>query len=139
MTAGLEAAAAEEWLNATLNGDATLLAAVPSGFYDTLPAPNTPYPVGIYQFMSGIDYAAVGAFRIWQSMVYMVKVIGETADFATLNAAIARLDALLHRASGTSASGTVWSCTREQSIRLPDAIEGRQYRHSGALYRIYAT
>lgn len=139
MTAGLEVAAVDEWLDATLNNDATLAGLVPGGIWNTQPKANTAYPLGIFQFMSGVPHAAVGAYRIWVNMVYLVKVIGETADSATLNAAVARIDALLQRGSGTAADGTIWSCVCETMIRFPEAIEGRQYRHSGATYRLYAT
>jgi hypothetical protein len=136
---GLEPAVAEEWLDTTLNGDATLIGLVPSGAWNTQAKENTTYPLIVYQFMSGIDHVEVASIRIWTNLVYLVKVIGETADLASLNAAVARIDALLHRASGSATDGTVWACVREQTIRLPDSVAGRQYRHSGGLYRIYAT
>lgn len=136
---GLESATAEEFLDATLNGDATLTTLVPSGAFNTQPPEGTPYPIVTYQFVSSVDYAAVGAYRIWANMLYLIKVIGDTANFADLNAAFARIDALLQRASGTATDGTVWSCVREQVIRQPDFIAGRQYAVTGALWRIYAT
>lgn len=139
MTAGLEPAAVEEWLAGVLNGDAALLALVPSGAFNTQPPEDQPYPFILYQFMSGLDYAAVGAERIWTNMLFLVKVIGETASYSALNQAVARIDALLHRASGSATDGTVWSCTREQAIRLPDDVANRQYRQAGGLYRIYAS
>lgn len=139
MTAGLEAPAAEEWLYATLHGDATLMALV-HGVWPGGEAPQgTAYPFVTFQQMAANDYAAVGAFRIWTNMLYLVKVVGETPDFASLNTAVARIDTLLHRGSGTAADGTVWSCVREQVIRLPETVQGKQYRTAGALYRLYAT
>lgn len=139
MTAGLESVAAEEWLESTLAGDATLTGLVEGGVWNTQAAQGTAYPLIVFQQMAGYDYAAVGANRIWTNLVYMVKVINETADFSTLSAAVARIDALLHRSSGIATDGTIWSCVREQTIRLPDAIAGRQYRQAGGLYRIYAS
>jgi hypothetical protein len=139
MTAGLESATAEEFLDATLNGDATLTTLVPSGAFNTQPPGATPYPIITFQFVSGVDYAAVGAYRIWANMLYLIKVIGDTANFADLNAAFARIDTLLQRSNGTAADGTVWSCVREQVIRLPDFIAGRQYTVTGAMYRLYCT
>lgn len=139
MTAGLEFAAAEEYLYGTLHGDGTLMALI----HDVWPGGSAPqgtlYPFVTFQFMSGMDYAAVGAYRIWTNMLWLVKAVGETANFADLSAIVARIDALLHRTSGTPADGTVWSCTREQTINLPEVVSGKQYRHSGALWRLYAT
>jgi hypothetical protein len=71
-------------------------------------------------------------------MIYMVKVIGETADYGDLKAAVSRVDQLLHRSSGSAADGSVWVCVREQAIQMPDSVENRQYRHSGGLFRILA-
>lgn len=139
MAQGLEVDAAEEWLSATLSGDATLSALLPGGVWNTEASQGTAYPFVLFQFMSGLPYAAVGAFRIWESLIYMVKVIGETADYQTLKTPLARIDVLLHRGSGTAADGTIWACVKEQSIRLPEAVQGKHYRSSGALYRLYAT
>lgn len=138
MTAGLETAAADEFLYNALSGDATLMAMV-HGVINSESAAPVAYPFVVFQFMSAVDYAAVGAARIWANMVYLVKVVGETADYATLSAAVARTDALLHRASGTVADGTVWSVTREQGFRMPENVSGKQFRHQGALYRVYAS
>lgn len=135
---GLEAKAAEEFLNATLTGDATLMAAVPGGVWNIQADQPTVYPFVTFQFMSGVPYSAVGAFRIWASMIYLVKVIGESANFDDLDIAAARIDALLHRASGTVTDGVVWSCTQEATIREPDAIAGKQFRVAGGRYRLYA-
>lgn len=140
MAAGLEVAAADEWLDSVLNGDATLSTLLSgNGFWNTQPEQQTPFPHGVFQMMSANDYAAVGAYRIWANLTYLVKVIGRTGNYDALNAAVARVDALLHRASGTAADGTVWSCVREQVIRMPEDVSGDQFRHSGAMYRLYAT
>jgi hypothetical protein len=134
-----EPAVAEEWLSATLNGDPTLTALVPGAAWNTQADEGTSYPLVIYQMMSGVDTAAVGAIRIWTDLVYMVKVIGETAAFLDVDVAAARIDALLHRASGTVADGTIVSCVREQTFRLSESIAGGlQYRQAGGLYRINA-
>lgn len=137
--AGIEPAVAEEWLDGLLNGDATLTGLVPSGAWNAQADEGTAFPLIVYQMMSGIDLAVVGAVRIWTNLIYQVKVIGQTANYAALNAAVARIDTLLHRASGSAADGTVWACVREQTIRLPDSVAGKQFRHAGATYRIYAS
>jgi hypothetical protein len=138
VTAGLEAVAGEEFLYSTLTGDATLMTQLTGGVWNTQADEGTAYPLLVFQFMSGIDFAAVGAERIWTNMLYLVKVIAEGAAFDAMNAAAARVDQLLHRASGSASDGTVWSCTREQIIRLPDSVAGSQFRQAGGIYRLYA-
>jgi hypothetical protein len=136
-------AAARQWLFGTLTGDATLVAMLPggatAGVNNMQAEQGTPYPFVVYQFMSGIDYAAVGAFRIWTNMVWLVKAIGDTADVAALDAIAARIDTLLQRGSGTPVAGNVWSADRQTTVEYPESVEGRQYRHLGGTYRIYAS
>jgi hypothetical protein len=138
MTAGLEANTAERFLVSTLEGDATLMALLTGGVHNTQAPQGTAYPQLVFQYMSGNDYAAVGAERIWTNMLYLVKVIADAEHFDDADIAAARVDGLLHRASGSNVNGTVWSCTREQVIRLPDQIGQHQYRQSGGIYRLYA-
>lgn len=135
---GREADVADEFLYNTLHGDAALMGLVTNVYNSEGTQGIVIYPAVIFQFMSAVDYAAVGAARIWADMIYLVKVVGETADYAVLGPAVARIDTLLHRASGTVADGTVWSCTREQPFRMPDSLASKQYRHAGATYRIRA-
>lgn len=141
MAQGLEASAAESFLRSTLQGDATLVALVPGGIWNTQAPqerPDPKYPALVFQQMSGNDYAAVGAERIWTNMLYLVKVIADDQNFDAADVAAARVDVLLHRASGANVSGQVWSCTREQVIRMPDELGQHQFRSSGAMYRLYA-
>lgn len=137
MTAGLEAASADDFLYTALHGDSTLMGLV-SGVWNTQAPQGATYPLVIYQFQSGLDLMVVDAVRIWTNMMYLVKVVGQTAYYGDLNAALARIDTLLHRTSGAVADGTVWACVRESAFRLPETISGKQYRSSGAQYRIYA-
>lgn len=141
---GLEMAAAREWLFSTLTADATLIALLPggatAGVNHRRAAQGTAYPIVIYQFMSGVDYAAVGAYRIWTNMVWLVKAVGASADAATIDAIAARIDTLLQRGSGTPASGVVASCVRESVVDYVDDVAGSvPYSHLGGNYRIYAT
>jgi hypothetical protein len=139
MAAGLEADACEQLIYSTLNGDATLTALV-TGVYIDLAPEGTAFPFVVFQEMSGRDLMEVGSNRIWTNFVYSVKVIGQTASFADLRTAVARVDVLLHKLSGTAASGTIHACIREQSVRLLElAPGGLQVRHSGGIYRLYAS
>jgi hypothetical protein len=137
-------AAARQWLFNTLTADATLTALLPGGAANGInhqrSAPGAPYPFVIYQFMSGTDYAAVGAYRIWTNMIWLVKAVGASADPTALDAIVARIDTVLQRGSGTPASGTVWSCDRQSVIDYVEEVANTvPYSHLGATYRIYAT
>ncbi len=136
---GLEVDACEEFIYNTLHGDATLLGLV-TDVYNTLAPQSTAYPFVVFQEMSGNDLMVTGAIRVWTGMQFIVKVVGQTADYGDIKAAVARVDTLLHRGSGTPADGTVWSCVREQTVRLVETGPGGQaYRHGGGIYRLLAS
>jgi hypothetical protein len=139
MVAGLEVDVAEEWIFNTLSGDATLKGLVGDRIFNTEAPQTAAFPFVIYQNMSAMDYAAVGAVRIWTNQVFMVKVVGDTVDYSTLKTIVARIDALLHRSSGSTADGTVWAVVREQILNQAENVNGHQYRHRGGLFRVMAT
>lgn len=139
MSAGLEPDACDEWIWTTLASDATLTPLIHGVWLGGTAPQGTAFPFVTFQMMAANDLMVVDAIRVWTNLVYLVKVVGESADFQTLRAVVARIDALLHRGSGTAADGTVWACVREQAIRMPEVVSGRQFRHDGALYRLYAT
>jgi hypothetical protein len=138
MTAGLEAATAEEHIYGLLHGDATLMGLV-GDIWDTQAPQGATFPFVVYQFMTGNDLMEVASIRIWSNMLFLIKVVGQTGNYSDLNAAVARIDTLLHRTSGAVADGTVWACIRQQVFRLPEMVSGKQYRSAGAIWRIYAT
>jgi hypothetical protein len=139
MAAGTEADACEQLLYSTLTGDSTLNGLVNGVFMGIAPQPTT-YPFVVMQEMSGIDLMTVDSARIWTNFLYLVKVVGQTASYADLRTAVARMDVLLHRLSGTVSNGTIWACVRQQVFRMPEyAPGGQQFRHAGGIYRLYAT
>jgi hypothetical protein len=132
-------AAARQWLYGVLHGDVTLMGLGRDVFPGGTAPESFGFPFITFQFMSGLDYAAVGAYRIWTNMIWLVKTVGETADVSTLDAIMARIDVLLHRGSGTPTAGIVWACVRESTFELPETIQGKQFRSLGGTYRLYAT
>lgn len=139
MSQGQEMAAARQWLYGVLHGDATLLGLGRDVFPGGTAPESFGFPFVTFQFMSGRDLMEIASIRIWTNMIWLVKVVGETADISTLDAIWARIDVLLHRGSGTPAAGTVWACVRESTFELPETIQGKQYRSLGGTYRLYAT
>lgn len=139
MTAGLEVDTAEEFIYGALRGDATLLGLV-TDIYNGQAPQGAAYPFAIFQALSGTDLMVVDSIRVWTGLQFMVKIIGKTSDYGDLKSAGARVDAVLHHAGGTVADGTVWSCVREQTIRMMEAGPGsEQYRHVGGIFRILAS
>ena len=128
-----------EWLYARLTGDATLAAAVPGGWHEH-PAPQgTAFRYGTFQVQAPPDdVVAVGAHRVLEDVLLLVRLIDQGRSVTALKPAADRLDTLLHRASGTTDAGRVISCVREGVFYLPEAIDGKHYRHLGGFYRVLA-
>lgn len=136
---GFQLPEALKWCFETLSEDATLDALVPGGWHEH-PAPEgTVFPYGTFQVQaSGEDVDAVGAHRIFEEIVLLVRVVHQGRSTIGLKPAVDRMDVLLHRASGTTDGGRVISCVREGTFHLPEISQGKHYRHLGGLYRVLA-
>lgn len=147
-----EPVAADQWIYSTLRADAQLAAliggATPRIYIDQAPQglTNGVFPYVLLQLQSAIDVMWVGPRRVWSNMLYLVRGVHETGQYTGPLLRIAeRIDIDLHATpppSGppvTNAYGIVWACTGEQPFRLPEVVNGRNFRHFGRIYRIYAS
>lgn len=124
---------ADEWLYATLSGDATLIAAVGTRIYGHVAPNSATFPLIIFAPVDNpTDLMVVNAKRVWSDGTWQVKVVSETQSLAGLEAIADRIDTLLHRQSG---SGVV-ACVRQGPLSYIEIVDGVQYRHLGGLYRI---
>jgi len=141
----IETVVAEQWLYATLSGDATLrgyLTDGVNGVHMDMIRQGGGFPAVLIGNLSGEDLDAIGggATRIWTDMLYVVRGVAAGSSYAGTLASISqRIDALLHYKSGTATDGTVWACRRERPFRMAEVGPGgEQYRHLGSIYRILA-
>lgn len=130
-----ETYAADTWLYGKLHTDVTLMAAV-TGVYADMAPESAAYPLVIFALLDGDDLITINGIRIWVTATYEVKVITDAESFSGIKAAVDRIDALLHRASGTVTDGTVYECVRTMPLRYVEQLAGRQYLHLGGLYRL---
>jgi hypothetical protein len=122
---------AETWLFQTL------AAAIPTvTAYSTIAPEGAAQPFIIFQQQATSDLMGVGPARIWASLLYLVKVSGQTTTFAPLRATADAIDAALHAASGTVVGGTVLICTRERAFSLVEVPNGVEWRHLGGTFRL---
>lgn len=133
-----ETLVAESWLYSVLTGDAGLNTVVGGRVYSYVAPQGAAMPFVIYQQQGAHDVAGVGPVRIMASMLYTVKVVGEGASFAAIEAAANRIDAVLQAASGSNVRGVVVSCVRESPFSLVESTPQGQFRHLGGIYRVYA-
>jgi len=145
-----EPVAADQWIYSTLKADTALTALIggaanPRIYNEQAPQNGTngpTYPFVIYQMQSAVDLMWVGPRRVWSDMLYLVRGVAETSSYGGSLLTIAeRIDEDLHATpNGTSnAYGVIWVCVGEQPFRLPEVEGGRNFRHFGRIYRIYAS
>lgn len=131
-----EPVAADTFVRARL----TAAPALASGRVYAAEAPqSTPVPYLVYQLQGAFDdLTDVGAVRVWATLLYLVKVVGQGTSFAALEPIVDEIDARLDGASGPAGSSAyVDACTREQPFRMTETTpSGVSYRHAGGLYRL---
>lgn len=132
-----DTALVERWLYITLAADAALGSVVSTRIYANVAPQSSALPCVVFQQQAGRDIMGSGPIRYMSTMLYTVRVIGETGSFSTIEAPADRIDAVLHAASGTATGGTVVACVREQPFSLVESTDGRTFRHLGGIYRCW--
>lgn len=120
-----------------------LNALAPGGAHNGVAPPDlATYPFIIYAATPGNDLMTVGAYRVWNDTLYIVKACGPATMADAIYTLAATIDTTLHRQAGVLvANGGVLmlSCTREGTIDLPEPpVNGVQRLNVGGIYRIYA-
>ena len=150
-----ESVAADQWIYAALKADPQLAGMlIRNGktyiYIDQPPQEKQGdppiFPYILLQMQSGIDVMWVGPRRVWSNFLYLVRGVDETGQYTGPLLTIAeRIDAVLQAkpdpggAAAVNAYGVVWACVGEQPFRLPEVVNGRNFRHFGRIYRIYAS
>jgi hypothetical protein len=102
------------WSQALLTGDATLMALLPGGVWDTVAPPTTPPPFVVRSFAGGPGPVySEGVRLVWFDGLWYFTPFVAGNDRATLYTILSRMVALLHRQSGSAAGGTVVLCVQE--------------------------
>lgn len=132
-----ELVSAEQWLYATLSGDATLAGYAPGGvFADQAPdGTETPYVIFTDQ-SGGVDSLTMNAIRVLSNPLYQVIAVAEASKFASVASAASRIDDLLKRTDGTATGGAILSCYREQPLIKSETINTQKWKSVGGLYRL---
>lgn len=132
----IEPVYADQWLYSKLTTDATLASLLSGRVYSYMAPLGAAFPVIIYAYQGGTDVSEVGGYRIFNSGLYQVKAVGKGESMAALAAIANRLDAVLHRASGTATGGAILACVRERPVSYSEYTTGMRYNHLGGIYRI---
>lgn len=131
--------AIDRYIFGALTADPTLAGVVGQRVYVDIATPAAAMPYIIFQMQASVDLMPVGPGRIWADCLYLVRGVTEATSYGGALKTIAdRIDAVLHATAGANVDGTVWACVRDRPYRLPEVADGRNYRHAGAIFRIYA-
>lgn len=135
----VETVAVERWIYGALLA-AGITEIGTSRIYGYVAPNDAPMPFVVFQHQASRDIRGVGTARIMVDCMYVVKAVDETGRFTgTLSAVAEAIDAALHAKSGTlGPEGIVLHCVREEPFALFEIDDGREYRHLGGLYRIWA-
>jgi hypothetical protein len=133
---------AAEWIYAALKANTTLCGviggtAAPRIYHEIIPQ-SADLPSVVYQMMTSIDENAIGArgptVQQWQ-----VKGVAQGQTYNALRTVADQIDVALHRVHGTATTaGIVTASERIEEVMYGEASDGREYRHLGGIYRIYA-
>ncbi len=138
----------DEWLQATLTGDATLTALLAAGagsvFAEIAPQGSV-MPYIVYRMIATTDVVTASAARIMVTEQRLVEAICEGQSYTPVKAIAERIDVLLQRKpdpgstiAGTWSGVTVLSSDRARISRLAENEDGRHYRRLGGIYNISA-
>jgi hypothetical protein len=146
-----EPLAADTWIYNTLRNDPTLASLlIRSGkthiYIDQPPQEKVGdpllFPYILFQMESAVDLNIVGPRRFWTNMLYLVRGIAESGSYGGSLATIAeRIDEVLHATPNgeSNAYGIVWAAYSEEVRRYPEVANGRNFRHLGRRFRVYAS
>jgi len=136
LMAGDESFTVREWLYGALSGDSALVALVGSGGIHAYELPqNNAYPCVLFSLQSGVDTNSLGA-RAMVNQLWLIKGINQGESVAPLGPILARIDALIDRASVTF-NGVKIRVRGNQQAEYAEEDNGIRYNHSGRLYRVY--
>lgn len=136
-----EEVAAQSYLVNYLSADATLDGLVNGIWLRSVPESEA-MPVVKIDRQEANDLMVVGLHRVWDDMLFLIRGIVEwsgsgAVDWTDAQAIADRLDQLLHRYEGQSATLGVHSF-REESWSDETIEGGKLYLHAGGMYRVRA-
>lgn len=127
------------WFRQVVNADTTLMGLINNtGAWSEVIPNNVELPAVRYTYVAGNDLMVVNGTRILTQATYRVVVVARGPSPAPIVAAVARLDQILHRASGATAALQVLSCVRREPFRFTEVQDQEVYTHAGGVYVVQA-
>lgn len=103
-------------------------------------APGTAsYPLVIFTEQSAVPTEAFTDPSAFENYVWLVKGIDQSDSADVAESISARIMVLLNDTSLTISGNTLCYLRRQSDVNFPETDDGRQYKHSGSLYRLVTT
>jgi hypothetical protein len=130
-----------EWLHGRLVGDGALMALATGGVHPDIVPKEAVGPALVYYLSDpGTDVMEVGSIRILSDAIYTVRADVRGRSYGPLRPILDRVEELLHRSSGTTATIRVETCTRSGMVPPYTSVDyGEVTRHAGGEYRVQAS
>jgi hypothetical protein len=113
--------------------------AVVTGVYELPAKQGAVYPLVAFNMLSAVDVVTADiSNRIMSNQLWVIRGIVDDVSFAVAKTIAKRIDAVLQGSNGTADGATIYACHREESFRLVEDDNGKQFRHSGGIYRVQA-
>ena len=128
---------AETWLAQTIKGDNELQALIGERVHIDYVPNASEYPLVVLSFISGPPVTNLSADVVMFDEVWLVKVWVEGSSYIPAAAILEKIQALLHKASGSAANGIVIGCAQEELFRLAENEGDKHYKCFGQYFRIY--
>jgi hypothetical protein len=136
---GAEVSIIDSWVYAQLAGNVTVAQMVGTRIFNTYAPPDIAFPFIIFQQQTLRDVRGVGSDRIMVDTLYVVKGVSQGSDFSQLGTLASAIDVALNvPAGGAATGGLVLASVRDEPFALTEVDDGKQFRHMGGVYRIYA-
>ena len=132
----------DEWLQDTLEANAAIQAAFatydqPVQVYDTLAPAGIDYPWVLFDLSSTLDTNGIGPnARVLTVNTYRVRAVARVSTYRA--PVLTALAGAIEAALLASVGGAVLGVRRESEYRFTESADGRQIRHLGGNYTIWA-
>jgi hypothetical protein len=130
------------FIDTTLRANTPFMTSIPGGLYRVV---QTKFPSGVfpdslyctYTYQGGSDEVGGGGIRIGVAGVYLCTVTGPGDQLDAIASASSAMDALLHGASGTTSTGTIYYLLRQSDYEQNTTVDTRLVTRLGGKYRAF--
>jgi hypothetical protein len=130
-----EAVHAVEWLQQVLMADEVLAGSISEVTDEAFPDRQS-FPLIRIDPQEADDVMVVGTYRILTHLDFLIRVYSQSETWDEVRPLADRMDTVLHRSSGNTATLTVGACYRTEPFKDTEFADGKMYRVAGGFYRL---